>query len=538
MALNPNIALAVKGPEFADPLAMYGKVAAIQGAQSQNQLAQLQMQQAVREQESTNALNQAYAAAYNPQTGDIDTNKLRQTIASLGQGSKLPGIEKSLIELQTARLGQQKTQGEILDAVTQRYRDTLGSIDPNSPTAGAQLMRAHRANHADPTMAQYLKGIGVDAAEGDAAIQDAISKGPTAIADFIQRSSMKSKDFHDFNKPNWVDIGGSKVPLSQGTGQPLKNLAPLNMTLTPEQKLRSEEVDYKDTGKEYVPVYKINGQSVPGLQPIPKGLSPHDALQLDKIEWKSDGSQLLPFNYKGDRLNIPAIPLRVSPDAAQTNKLAREKFDYEKANPGVTIKEAEDGSMLAINNKTGIATPVKMVNGALVAGKGKALTESQGNATTFGMRMVEADNLLSKLETEGVRDTGRIRAGASGTAGSIPLVGAALAKGVDNVFNVLPEFMAGLSPEQQQTLQARLNFVTAVLRKESGASISPSEFETAEKVYFPRAGDSDAVLAEKQKARKTAIAGMKVQAGPGASEINKRSGAGSPQVDTSNPLLR
>ena len=51
MAINPNISLAVKGIEVQDPLAQYGRVAAIQGAQQQNQLAQLQMQNLQREQE-------------------------------------------------------------------------------------------------------------------------------------------------------------------------------------------------------------------------------------------------------------------------------------------------------------------------------------------------------------------------------------------------------------------------------------------------------------------------------------------------------
>jgi hypothetical protein len=193
--------------------------------------------------------------------------------------------------------------------------------------------------------------------------------------------------------------------------------------------------------------------------------------------------------------------------------------------------------------------------GAPVAGKGRGLNESQGNATTFGMRMVEADNVLSAIEGTGVTDTGKIRTGVSGAAGAIPLIGTALSKGVDNIFDVLPEVMAGLSPEQKQTLQARLNFMAAVLRKESGASIAPSEYETAEKIYFPKVGDSAAEIAQKQRARKTAIEGMKVQAGPGASEINKRAGgatssavappssvSGTPlppaQVDTSNPLLR
>jgi len=49
MAVNPNIALSVRGLELPDPLAQYGKVAAIQQAQQQNALAQMQMQQTQRD---------------------------------------------------------------------------------------------------------------------------------------------------------------------------------------------------------------------------------------------------------------------------------------------------------------------------------------------------------------------------------------------------------------------------------------------------------------------------------------------------------
>ena len=136
--------------------------------------------------------------------------------------------------------------------------------------------------------------------------------------------------------------------------------------------------------------------------------------------------------------------------------------------------------------------------------------------------------ILKNLENAGLKDTGLLRAGVSGAVGAIPLVGGSISKGVDNVFNVLPSIMGGLSEDQQKTLQARVNFITAVLRKESGAAISPSEFETAEKNYFPAPGESAAVLKQKQNARQTAIKAMKVQAGPtGAPEIDKHVSGGS-----------
>lgn len=166
------------------------------------------------------------------------------------------------------------------------------------------------------------------------------------------------------------------------------------------------------------------------------------------------------------------------------------------------VLETDNGPML-VDTRTGRATPIT-AGGQPVTG-GKPLTESQSNATAFGIRAKEANLILKGLEDKGYRTGGVIK----GTAESIPLIGGALGKTLN--------WTAG--DEQQATSQARKNFVTAVLRKESGASISPTEFENEEKKYFPQVGDSAAVVLQKQKARETAIKALELQAGPGARQI-------------------
>jgi hypothetical protein len=183
--------------------------------------------------------------------------------------------------------------------------------------------------------------------------------------------------------------------------------------------------------------------------------------------------------------------------------------------------ETENG-FVTFNPKTGTVTPLT-AGGQPISGKG-GLTESQGNAVTYGMRMQQADSILKPLENAGLKDTGKIRAGISGTLGATPLIGEALARGSDNVFNTLPTVLGGLNEDQQKTVQARVNFITAVLRKESGASISPTEFATAEKNYFPAPGDSETIVKQKQAARDMAIKGMKIQAGKGAKFIDQNQG--------------
>lgn len=272
---------------------------------------------------------------------------------------------------------------------------------------------------------------------------------------------------------------------------------------------------------------------------------------------------------------LPTDPNRKLYDQAianlgSTERLAQERlsfFAWEKANPGYTIQQAEDGSIVGVNNRTLQAFPVTLnaaappptapFTGAASAGKtvaaattqpiiqpqgeplkGKSagLTESQGNATAFGMRMKDSHSLLKSFEGKGETGTGVIGGTVGGVVGLVPLIGDKLTSGVDNIYNVLPSVLGGYSPEQQQVLNGRINFITAVLRKESGAAISPGEFVTAEKLYFPRPGDSSTVVKQKQNARELAIKAMEVQAGPGAKSIQSLTPGTSGATSASDPL--
>jgi hypothetical protein len=131
---------------------------------------------------------------------------------------------------------------------------------------------------------------------------------------------------------------------------------------------------------------------------------------------------------------------------------------------------------------------------------GKAPTGDQANAATFATRMAEADKILSDpaIYQTGIGARGAGRA----MAESLPVVGNALA-------GVGPD-----GPKYQQLRQAQRDFVNAVLRKESGAAISASEFANAEKQYFPQPGDSAEVIEQKARNRATAIDAIGNSAAP------------------------
>ena len=72
---------------------------------------------------------------------------------------------------------------------------------------------------------------------------------------------------------------------------------------------------------------------------------------------------------------------------------------------------------------------------------------------------------------------------------------------------------AGQSGAYQSYDQAARNFINAVLRRESGAAISPSEFDNARRQYLPQPGDKPATLAQKRQNREQVLTSLKAAAG-------------------------
>jgi hypothetical protein len=75
--------------------------------------------------------------------------------------------------------------------------------------------------------------------------------------------------------------------------------------------------------------------------------------------------------------------------------------------------------------------------------------------------------------------------------------------------------------EFQQFDQARRDFINAILRRESGAVISETEFENGNLQYFPVPGDQQPVIDQKRKNRENAIEGIRVGSGAGAAYVDE-----------------
>ncbi|WP_299109796.1 hypothetical protein [uncultured Bradyrhizobium sp.] len=122
--------------------------------------------------------------------------------------------------------------------------------------------------------------------------------------------------------------------------------------------------------------------------------------------------------------------------------------------------------------------------------KPQTMTEGQANAALYADRMRAADKIIAANETSGISFGEKAKA-------SIP--------GVGNYF---------VSEDYQKLDQARRDFINAVLRRESGAAIAESEFENANKQYFPQPGDKPEVLKQKAENRLLALDGISRAAGP------------------------
>jgi len=145
------------------------------------------------------------------------------------------------------------------------------------------------------------------------------------------------------------------------------------------------------------------------------------------------------------------------------------------------------------------------------AGGGKPLTEGQSKALLFGTRMKESNEILEGLASgpDGVDRPSNFKRVAELVPG---VMGGGALTAVANVTQ---------SDKQQQVEQAQRDFLNAVLRRESGAVIGESEFESGRKQYFPAIGDSDAVKAQKKRNREVAMRGILEEVPDGESRVAK-----------------
>jgi len=147
MALDPSIALGVRPVEIQNPLNAFAQAQQIQTYQRQNELAN-------RAIEQEDALNRAYASSLGT-TGEIDPNKLRQNVIGANLGSKLPAVEKTLLETSKLRNEVGKSDFELRIQKANKAVKDIASFNTSEEIL-ADLDRNVKLGNIDATKAQQI----------------------------------------------------------------------------------------------------------------------------------------------------------------------------------------------------------------------------------------------------------------------------------------------------------------------------------------------------------------------------------------------
>lgn len=161
-------------------------------------------------------------------------------------------------------------------------------------------------------------------------------------------------------------------------------------------------------------------------------------------------------------------------NAQQAYQTKADTLDFQRQQALLREKAAIDNASKA--NQPGVISDVT----------GKPLTDAERQAQGYATRAEDASSVIDQLGSN--------------------FTGAASSFG-----QKLPNALK--SADRQRFEQAQRDFVNAVLRKESGAAISPDEFENARQQYFPQPGDSAAVVEQKAANRKNSINSLRLQGG-------------------------
>lgn len=185
------------------------------------------------------------------------------------------------------------------------------------------------------------------------------------------------------------------------------------------------------------------------------------------------------------------------------NRADEDKFTVQKVeNPDGTT------SFFKYNGRTGDIQPIGAPAASTVPNNpfsaGGKFNGDQGKAAGFTDRMLQSEGILSGIGPNPGAE-GPVSPGVQTQGADWAATQASKAKtlpGVGGLANyAVPEV-------RQKYDQAKADFINAQLRRESGAAIGQSEFENADKQYFPVPGDTPAVMKQKAANRRAAIEAM------------------------------
>lgn len=226
MALvNPNIALAVKPIELQDPMAQYGKLIAIQNAQNQNRLADMQMAEYERARTEEQGLRNFLAKA------DFTKPETRTGLYQFGKTGR--DYIKTLAEQEAAAATLAETKSKTTERDyklrVEKANKAISDIAAlNTPEEAIASIDAHLKNgDIDENKANMLKGR----------LAAAPSFGAWQKDMLVNILDAKEKLTMTMPKVARQDVGGQIItiqdnPMLPGYGLPVQSMAPIKKTAT------------------------------------------------------------------------------------------------------------------------------------------------------------------------------------------------------------------------------------------------------------------------------------------------------------------
>ena len=426
MAIDPSIALGVRGIELQNPMNALAQFSQIQGAQQANRLNQLQMAEYERARAEEEGLRNYLSGA------DLTATETRNALMSK-YGKSGREFAKGLTELDKAKTEEAARKAKLAIDKTGMYRDMVGGIA--SPADAIEFMKLQAA---DPDMAgtpitrmPLMK------------VLSSIPQDPVGFETWKKQTALGMTKFVEQNKPqlSTKDTGGELI---DRTFEPLTGkmttLSTTKKTATPGERLtdaRAREniaISQEKLKREGDPVFQqtlaaaratgeaIAKNDVAAKQALPKIIS--DAqLALDVVDQMVGKQEVR--DAKGKLIQAATAPHPGFQDAVGATYLPGARF----------VPGTQAASFQALQNQvegTAFLSAFEALKG------GGAISEKEGEkATAARMRMTLAQNEgeyikaareFQDIVRKGVENAQRKAGGAGAAAGGSANVDALLEK--------------------------------------------------------------------------------------------------------------
>ena len=486
MAIDPNIALGVRGIELQNPLNALAQYSQIQNAQNQNAMAQLQMREAEAAAQEKNMLRRL-----DPTAADYESQLFRVS-PQLGinyrkeQAATEASKAATTSSLATAAKAKQQLLGQALRDISGRPSDA--NITAHTEDIQASSLFSPEEKAKALVTQQTLLSIPFEQRQAYLASQGAT---PSEL-----KPTLTSQDF-----------GGGKRVISTPAFGGMATLVP------------GSEIAKTQTFAD-ITAAKQAATSAGQLNLAQQKFAFEQANPGFELKEAEDGSivgvnkrtlQAFPVNVGGV---APTATPTTAPMAGAGMPSARLPSPANQAIPGMT--SVLDQPALA----TAAAVPAV---GTLLRGKGTAPIEGERKAATLLQRLQGSQNQL----TQALLDDPK----AAGPQAFATAVGK-LSTTAANLFN---------TEARQRVEAAQLDILDAALTLGTGAAYTKEQLEAYRQAYFPAYGDEPKTIADKQARLQNVINAANIAAGKAAKLVPKPPSLKLPNarggVDTSNPLL-